>query len=62
MKRVALSISNVINIEINEPRDNDISLYVLMDEKQIDRNIEALKELKKVKKKILPKIRMVKSG
>jgi len=46
MKKVALRISNICDIEIIEPRDNNIALCVLMDEKQITRNLWALSELK----------------
>ena len=58
--KIALSISNIYDIEVNEPRENDVSLYVYMNEDQIKENIEALKKLLKKKRPVIDRIRMVK--
>ena len=49
MKKVALDISDIQDIEVIEPRGDQIALYVYMSEGQIRKNIKGLKEALKDK-------------
>ncbi len=60
MKKVGLIISSIYDIEPIVLRDNQVAVYVMMTDEQIERNIWALNESKAGRK--TPKLRMVKNG